>query len=73
MGDARISPLDPLFYCHHANIDRIWSEWQREQADNGNTSNINPDLNSEDTKMYPWWPEYSELKLEKLKNWAINM
>jgi tyrosinase len=22
------SPADPLFFLHHANIDRIWSEWQ---------------------------------------------
>ena len=22
------SPNDPLFYLHHANIDRIWSSWQ---------------------------------------------
>ncbi|MGE5347514.1 MAG: tyrosinase family protein, partial [Acidithiobacillales bacterium] len=23
------SPTDPLFFLHHANIDRIWSEWQK--------------------------------------------
>jgi tyrosinase len=22
------SPADPLFFLHHANIDRLWSEWQ---------------------------------------------
>ena len=22
------SPTDPIFFLHHANIDRIWSEWQ---------------------------------------------
>jgi tyrosinase len=22
-----MSPLDPIFWCHHANIDRIWAEW----------------------------------------------
>ncbi len=25
------SPSDPLFFLHHANIDRIWAEWQRSQ------------------------------------------
>jgi tyrosinase len=22
------SPKDPIFFLHHANIDRLWAEWQ---------------------------------------------
>ena len=22
------SPNDPIFFLHHANIDRLWAEWQ---------------------------------------------
>lgn len=27
------SPLDPLFYLHHCNIDRIWAIWQMNNPD----------------------------------------
>lgn len=26
MGDF-LSPIDPVFYLHHANVDRLWGEW----------------------------------------------
>jgi tyrosinase len=26
------SPSDPLFWLHHANIDRLWSKWQKQHA-----------------------------------------
>ena len=26
-----LSPVDPLFFLHHANIDRIWDVWTRKQ------------------------------------------
>ena len=22
-------PLDPVFFLHHANLDRLWSKWQQ--------------------------------------------
>lgn len=27
MSNIRFSPADPLFYVHHANIDRLWAAW----------------------------------------------
>jgi len=27
MGTIRSSPLDPIFWLHHCNIDRLWDQW----------------------------------------------
>ncbi|KAJ3020112.1 hypothetical protein HKX48_001305 [Thoreauomyces humboldtii] len=29
MSDVAASPSDPIFFLHHANVDRIWAEWQK--------------------------------------------
>ncbi|WP_260288870.1 tyrosinase family protein [Peribacillus aracenensis] len=34
MGSVPVSPNDPVFFLHHANVDRIWAMWkilQREE------------------------------------------
>jgi polyphenol oxidase len=33
MGSLRYAALDPIFFMHHANIDRIWSLYRRTQPD----------------------------------------
>lgn len=34
MMDPWVSPGDPIFFPHHANIDRIWAQWQKQSEEN---------------------------------------
>jgi len=34
MMDPWVSPGDPVFFPHHANIDRIWAQWQKQSEEN---------------------------------------
>jgi tyrosinase len=38
MSDPGIAALDPVFYLHHSNIDRMWAAWN----DNGNSNPTDP-------------------------------
>jgi tyrosinase len=33
MGDTPMAARDPIFWLHHANIDRLWESWRRPAAD----------------------------------------
>jgi tyrosinase len=33
-----LSPLDPIFWLHHCNIDRLWAEWNAPPLGNPNTA-----------------------------------
>jgi tyrosinase len=48
MGVIPTAPADPLFWMHHANIDRIWSLWQKQNP------NKNPTLSGPNATMDPW-------------------
>ena len=34
MNNGHESPRDPAFWFHHAQIDRLWAKWQKEQQHN---------------------------------------
>jgi tyrosinase len=48
MDDIMWSPADPLFWLHHAQIDRIWSIWQRSHPSMG------PNLSGKNAILDPW-------------------
>jgi tyrosinase len=50
MSDPATSPVDPVFYMHHANLDRLWWVWYNSPAGN----HQNPNLTGVAAKMAPW-------------------
>jgi tyrosinase len=49
------SPDDPIFWLHHANIDRIWTEWQRRYPDQPYAPvSGGPQGHNLDDPMQPW-------------------
>ena len=56
MSDIRISPVDPLFWMHHAQLDRIWNDWQ------GKHPGQNPTLAGAKAIMTPWSESETQLR-----------
>ncbi len=50
MSDASVSPADPVFWMHHANLDRLWWVWYNSPQGN----HQNPPLTGSDAIMDPW-------------------
>lgn len=48
MGSVPAAPADPVFWMHHAEIDRIWAEWQQAHPAE------HPPLAGADAVMDPW-------------------
>ena len=44
------APADPLFWLHHAQVDRLWSQWQAKPSNAGK----NPTLSGNNRIMSPW-------------------
>jgi tyrosinase len=44
MGDLYNSPADPIFWLHHANLDRVWWSWQKMDLQARLTDISGPDI-----------------------------
>jgi len=58
MSDPSVSPADPVFWLHHANLDRLWWAWY--QSPQGNHQN--PPLTGSDAIMDPWTYNESDVR-----------
>ena len=56
MNDIRYSPADPVFWLHHAEVDRIWHIWQQEHQGLGTT------ITGPDAVLDPWTESTTELE-----------
>lgn len=60
MSSINIAPADPLFWMHHAQVDRIWSIWQ------ARNSGKNPTLSGVNRIMDPW--KDTEIQVRSITN-----
>lgn len=56
MADIRVSPADPIFWLHHAQLDRLWSIWQVQNPGK------NPTLTGANAVMDPWPETATQLR-----------
>ena len=56
MAKITVSPADPLFWLHHAQVDRLWSQWQ--SANPGK----NPALSGANATFDPWSEKESNVR-----------
>jgi tyrosinase len=53
MGDPGLAALDPIFYLHHGNIDRLWAAWNASSNNNPTDPTwLNGPTASADRKFY---------------------
>jgi tyrosinase len=55
MANVRKSPTDPMFWIHHAEVDRLWHIWQLTH------SNLHPPLSGRDRILDPWPESYDDV------------
>jgi len=55
MNNTSTSPTDPVFWLHHAEVDRLWQAWRQAHPAPG------PVLSGTDRVMDPWAESYDDL------------
>jgi tyrosinase len=57
MSNVMYSPTDPVFWLHHAEVDRLWNIWQLQHV------HAAPALAGTDRTMDPWPENYYDLQV----------
>lgn len=55
MNDTSYSPADPVFWLHHAQVDRLWAIWQASHP------GIHPTLSGANAIFDPWPEKYDDV------------
>ena len=55
MSNVPTAPADPIFWMHHAQIDRLWSQWQV------NNPGQNPSLSGASAVLDPWTKKVNQV------------
>lgn len=64
------SPNDPIFFMHHAQVDRLWAQWQRSHPGSANYNPLNRAGPGHviDTPMWPWDRGLSQTTIQGIVN-----
>ena len=57
MSNVPTAPADPMFWMHHAEIDRIWAIWSTSR----NGAGKKPTLTGSNTILDPWSESYKNI------------
>jgi Common central domain of tyrosinase/Polyphenol oxidase middle domain len=61
MSDLMYSPRDPIFYAHHANIDRLWASWAA-------AGNPKPEFGDASVNFFDENKQWRYIKLDDLRD-----
>ena len=62
MANVQMSPNDPAFWFHHAQVDRIWAKWQE------NNPGELAAISGQEAKLDPWSNEFTVQSIDDISN-----
>lgn len=66
MNNTSTSPTDPVFWLHHAEVDRLWETWRQTNP------SVAPPLSGASRVMDPWSESYDDLLAISALGYAYN-